>query len=113
MQHSPGAGNSFGGVAQAYGESVPMLVLPTGSSHARWEATASVSPCPAKSFRPFAEASNRLRKEFRRCLNSLPPRRQLYRIDILDDARPSHVDRKFGSNSVDAAFLEGFLTLTD
>ena len=27
MQHGPGAENSFGGVAQAYGESVPMVVL--------------------------------------------------------------------------------------
>lgn len=30
MQHGPGAENSFGGVAQAYGESVPLLVLPMG-----------------------------------------------------------------------------------
>src|SRR5579862_6434901 len=30
MQHGPGAENSFGGVAQAYGESVPILVLPMG-----------------------------------------------------------------------------------
>ena len=36
MQHGPGAENSFGGVAQAYGESVPILVLPMGyeRSHA-------------------------------------------------------------------------------
>ncbi len=30
MQHGPGSENSFGGVAQAYGESVPILVLPMG-----------------------------------------------------------------------------------
>lgn len=30
MQHGPGAENSFGGVAQAYGESVPILVMPAG-----------------------------------------------------------------------------------
>lgn len=30
MQHGPGVENSFGGVAQAYGESVPILVLPVG-----------------------------------------------------------------------------------
>ena len=30
MQHGPGAENAFGGVAQAYGESVPILVLPGG-----------------------------------------------------------------------------------
>jgi thiamine pyrophosphate-dependent acetolactate synthase large subunit-like protein len=28
MQHGPGAENAFGGVAQAYSESVPLLVLP-------------------------------------------------------------------------------------
>ena len=32
MQHGPGAENSYGGVAQAYGESVPILVLPMGYS---------------------------------------------------------------------------------
>jgi len=30
MQHGPGAENAYGGVAQAYGESVPILVLPQG-----------------------------------------------------------------------------------
>jgi acetolactate synthase-1/2/3 large subunit len=30
MQHGPGAENAFGGVAQAYGEAVPILVLPQG-----------------------------------------------------------------------------------
>jgi acetolactate synthase-1/2/3 large subunit len=30
MQHGPGAENSFGGVAQAYSESVPILVIPMG-----------------------------------------------------------------------------------
>jgi thiamine pyrophosphate-dependent acetolactate synthase large subunit-like protein len=30
MQHGPGSENAFGGVAQAYGESVPVLVLPMG-----------------------------------------------------------------------------------
>ncbi|MCH8888471.1 MAG: thiamine pyrophosphate-requiring protein [SAR324 cluster bacterium] len=30
MQHGPGAENAFGGVAQAYGDSVPMVVLPAG-----------------------------------------------------------------------------------
>ena len=28
MQHGPGAENAYGGVAQAYGESVPVLVVP-------------------------------------------------------------------------------------
>jgi acetolactate synthase-1/2/3 large subunit len=30
MQHGPGAENAFGGIAQAYSESVPILVLPQG-----------------------------------------------------------------------------------
>ena len=30
MQHGPGTENAFGGVAQAYSESVPLLVLPAG-----------------------------------------------------------------------------------
>jgi thiamine pyrophosphate-dependent acetolactate synthase large subunit-like protein len=30
MQHGPGAENAFGGIAQAYGEAVPLLVLPMG-----------------------------------------------------------------------------------
>src|SRR6516165_9121717 len=32
MQHGPGTENAYGGVAQAYGESVPVLVLPQGYS---------------------------------------------------------------------------------
>lgn len=30
MQHGPGAENSFGGIAQAFGESVPVLIMPAG-----------------------------------------------------------------------------------
>jgi acetolactate synthase-1/2/3 large subunit len=30
MQHGPGAENAYGGIAQCYGESVPVLVLPMG-----------------------------------------------------------------------------------
>ena len=30
MQHGPGAENSFGGIAQAYGDSVPIVILPGG-----------------------------------------------------------------------------------
>ncbi len=32
MQHGPGSENAYGGVAQAFGESVPVLVLPQGYS---------------------------------------------------------------------------------
>src|ERR1700676_4006620 len=30
MQHGPGTENAYGGVAQAFGESVPLLVVPMG-----------------------------------------------------------------------------------
>src|SRR5512141_1807028 len=30
MQNGPGAENAFGGIAQAFGDSVPMVVLPAG-----------------------------------------------------------------------------------
>lgn len=35
MQHGPGAENAFGGVAQAYADSVPILLLPGGEARAR------------------------------------------------------------------------------
>ena len=35
MQHGPGAENAFGGIAQAYSESVPILVLPGGYERAQ------------------------------------------------------------------------------
>lgn len=35
MQHGPGAENAFGGVAQAYGESAPLVALPAGYDRAK------------------------------------------------------------------------------
>ena len=35
MQHGPGAENAFGGVAQAYADNVPMLIIPGGSTERR------------------------------------------------------------------------------
>ena len=35
MQHGPGAENAFGGVAQAYADNVPILVIPGGSTEER------------------------------------------------------------------------------
>tara|TARA_B100000959_G_scaffold28442_2_gene27423 strand:- start:3878 stop:5521 length:1644 start_codon:yes stop_codon:yes gene_type:complete len=35
MQHGPGAENAFGGVAQAYADNVPMLLIPGGSTARR------------------------------------------------------------------------------
>ena len=42
MQHGPGAENAFGGVAQAYSESVPILVIPAGYP-AAWPITTRTS----------------------------------------------------------------------
>ena len=36
MQHGPGAENAYGGVAQAYSESVPILVMPHGLCPRAW-----------------------------------------------------------------------------
>jgi thiamine pyrophosphate-dependent acetolactate synthase large subunit-like protein len=35
MQHGPGAENAFGGIAQAYADNVPMLLIPGGSTERR------------------------------------------------------------------------------
>src|SRR5262245_20758114 len=59
MQNGPGAENGFGGVAQAYAESVPILLLPAGMARERRR----VQPhfYPTRSYEPitkwWAEAS--------------------------------------------------------
>src|ERR671938_491352 len=35
MQHGPGTENAFGGVAQAWGDSVPIMVMPAGFDRRR------------------------------------------------------------------------------
>ena len=60
MQHGPGAENAYGGVAQAYGDSVPVLVLPAGYPRRRRRSQRPVraacrrhpSSCRASSGRP-------------------------------------------------------------
>src|SRR6185295_10219230 len=37
MQHGPGTENAFGGVAQAYSEGVPMVILPGGYTRAQMQ----------------------------------------------------------------------------
>ncbi len=72
MQNGPGAQNSFGGVAQCYAESVPVLVLPMGEPRRRahifpnFNAADSMRSV-AKSTEPLilaAEATNVLRRAF-------------------------------------------------
>ncbi len=43
MQHGPGAENAFGGVAQAFSESVPILVVPGGYPAAPGQPTTRTS----------------------------------------------------------------------
>jgi thiamine pyrophosphate-dependent acetolactate synthase large subunit-like protein len=74
MQHGPGAENAFGGVAQCFGESVPVLVLPMGyprrMAHVppNFNSTISMSTV-TKSAEPItsaAEVSNVMRRAFTR-----------------------------------------------
>jgi thiamine pyrophosphate-dependent acetolactate synthase large subunit-like protein len=77
MQHGPGSENAYGGVAQCYGESVPVLVLPMGyarrlahvdpnfnSSEAMRSVTKSAEPITLPS-----EVSNVFRRAFTRLRN--------------------------------------------
>ena len=51
MQHGPGAENAFGGVAQAFADSVPVLLLPGGSPR-------SVAPAPTRITAPLRTSSS-------------------------------------------------------
>jgi len=77
MQHGPGAENAYGGVAQCYGESIPVLVLPQGYARR----IAGIDPNfhsstqmrgVAKSAEPInvpAETANILRRAFSKLRN--------------------------------------------
>jgi acetolactate synthase-1/2/3 large subunit len=77
MQHGPGSENAFGGVAQAYGESVPILVVPMGYArriahvHPNFNSAISMAPV-TKSAEPVTtadEISNIMRRAFTRLRN--------------------------------------------
>jgi len=77
MQHGPGAVNAFGGVAQAYGESVPILVMPMGYARRlahidpNFNSTRSMASI-TKSAEPItsaAEVVNVMRRAFSRLKN--------------------------------------------
>jgi thiamine pyrophosphate-dependent acetolactate synthase large subunit-like protein len=77
MQHGPGSENAFGGVAQAYSESVPILVLPMGYSRRlahidpNFNSTASMRSV-TKSAEPITSAgeiANIFRRAFSRVRN--------------------------------------------
>ena len=77
MQHGPGTENAYGGIAQAYGESVPILVLPAGYArriahiHPNYNATKSMADI-SKSVEPVMDAKelcNIMRRAFTRLKN--------------------------------------------
>jgi acetolactate synthase I/II/III large subunit len=77
MQHGPGAENAYGGVAQAYSESVPVLVLPQGYARRlahipdNYNSTLSMADV-AKHTEPLnlaAETSNVFRRAFTQLRN--------------------------------------------
>jgi acetolactate synthase-1/2/3 large subunit len=77
MQHGPGAENGFGGVAQCYGESIPVLVVPMGYPRRlrgidpNFDSTAVMKPV-AKSTETVmlaAEVPNIMRRAFTRLRN--------------------------------------------
>ena len=55
MQHGPGAENAMGGVAQCFGESVPVLVLPMG--YARRLANIEPNFNSSRAMRAFAKSA--------------------------------------------------------
>ncbi len=80
MQHGPGVENSFGGVAQAFSESVPMVVLPAGYPRARTNVRPNFSSLvnfqsvtkSVEQVTVAAEVPNALRRAFTQAKNGRP-----------------------------------------
>ena len=80
MQHGPGSENAYGGVAQAYSESVPVLVLPQGYARRiahvpnNWNSTVAMAYV-SKHAEPLTEpdeVSNVMRRAFTQLRNGRP-----------------------------------------
>ena len=77
MQHGPGTENAYGGVAQCYGESIPVLVLPMGYARRLAHVDPNYNACIqmrgiTKSAEPItsaAEVPNIMRRAFARLRN--------------------------------------------
>jgi acetolactate synthase-1/2/3 large subunit len=110
MQHGPGAENAFGGVAQAYGDSSPIVVLPAGFPRR----LAGVAPnfSSAVAYRPVAksveqvllaeEIPNALRRAFSQVRNGRPrPAVVELPTDVLADEvpEPLHYRPTFSTRS--------------
>ena len=80
MQHGPGTENAYGGVAQAYSESVPLLVLPAGYARRlahvpdNYNATVQMAGITklAEPINLPAETANVLRRAFTQLRNGRP-----------------------------------------
>jgi acetolactate synthase-1/2/3 large subunit len=101
MQHGPGTENAYGGVAQAYSESVPVLVLPQGYArrlaHVPDNYNASISMRDVtKTCEPILRAEDTpaiLRRAFNALRNGRP-RPALVEMpwDVLDEDLPGPID---------------------
>jgi thiamine pyrophosphate-dependent acetolactate synthase large subunit-like protein len=80
VQHGPGAEHSFGGIAQAYADSVPLLFLPTGMARPRlglrttFDAVTAYRPVSKWSsrFDTAATVPHQLRRAFARLRSARP-----------------------------------------
>ena len=119
MQHGPGAENAFGGVAQAYGESVPLLVMPMGYPrrlahvHPNFNSTRSMESI-TKSAEPVtsaAELANVMRRAFMRLRNGrggpvlveLPTDLLMEEMPDVNLSYSPAVSTRFGPDSADVA----------
>ena len=74
MQHGPGTENAFGGVAQAYGDSVPIVVLPGGLPAAHRQRPAQLQRLPELPARhQVGRAGHARRRDARRDAPRLHP----------------------------------------
>ena len=97
MQHGPGTENAYGGVAQAYSESIPVLVLPQGYARRlahvpdNYNATVQMAGITklAEPINVAAETPNILRRAFTQMRNGRP-RPALVEIpwDVVDEEVP-------------------------
>jgi thiamine pyrophosphate-dependent acetolactate synthase large subunit-like protein len=101
MQHGPGTENAFGGVAQAYGESSPILVLPMGFS--RTEAQVEPNFDPNLNFRHVTKSiesltlphmvSPAMRRAFNAVRTGRPqPAMVVMPTDLLNEELPEPLD---------------------
>lgn len=101
MQHGPGTENAYGGVAQAYSESVPVLVLPQGYARRLAHVPDNYNACISmrditKTAEPILRAEDTpaiLRRAFTALRNGrLRPALVEMPWDVLEDAVPEPLD---------------------